>query len=467
MLLTATLCAGLLAWADTPPAPPSANDLVSALESALVGSIARAEPSVVAITRLKSEDGSTTAIRGSNPLRPLTLTELNPLRDNEIIFDQGSGVVIGDEGQILVAYHTVRQAARLRVRAFGQQLFEAEIIAADPRSDLAVLAPRATPGGEPPRLQPIALGDAGKLRKGMFVVALGNSFNAARDGSASASWGIVSNIARRIDPGPDEQVRQLRHFPTLLQLDAKLNLGMSGGAVVNLKGELVGLTTNAANVSGYDSLAGYAIPIDALGLRVIEQLKDGKEVEYGFLGIVLDSNGLNRVGQATPASPAAEGGLRTGDDIVGVGDLPVIDADSLVLAVNLQPVGKPVSVKIVRDGQELTKTITLAKYPVPGDVIATNRHTPWRGLRVDYASVLTNNNILLGFERRDAIAQGGVAVVEVREGSPAEAANMKPGQVIIGVNGRPTRTPDEFYKAVTEKDGPVELSTDSGPVTVK
>ena len=92
---------------------------------------------------------------------------------------------------------------------------------------------------------------------------------------------------------------RLQNYPTLLQLDAKLNLGMSGGAVINLKGELVGLTTTAASPAGFDAQAGYAIPMDKLGRRVVETLKEGKEVEYGLLGIISPDR-TNRVGEGQP-----------------------------------------------------------------------------------------------------------------------------------------------------------------------
>src|SRR5205823_514219 len=155
-----------------------------------------------------------------------------------ISFDYGSGVVVGDGGQILTAFHVVRGAVQLRVRAAGRQSFDAEVIAADPRSDLAMIAPRAVRGVAPPKLKPLAIGDAARLRKGSFLIALGNPFNAARDGSPSASWGILSNLARRLEPELDggnaiRRTPRLPNYPTLLQLDAKLNLGMSGGAVIN------------------------------------------------------------------------------------------------------------------------------------------------------------------------------------------------------------------------------------------
>jgi S1-C subfamily serine protease len=258
------LACALCACAD-PPIAVSIQDAVASLEMALTDAIAKAEPSVVAIARTKSEEGEeTTAVRGRNPAPihsdPRVATrQLNPMSGEVVSFDYGSGVVIGEAGEILTTFHIVKGAARLEVRAIEHQAFEAEVIAADPRSDLAVIVPREIPGIAPPKLRPIAIGDSTKLRKGMFVIALGNPFNAARDGRPSASWGILSNVARRLDVTMEEKQSkgvQLRNYPTLLQLDAKLNLGMSGGAVINLRGELLGLTTALASAAGFDAMAG-------------------------------------------------------------------------------------------------------------------------------------------------------------------------------------------------------------------
>ena len=386
----------------------SPADVVAALETVISDAIAKAEPSVVAIHRFKGENSQETqAVRGrrrpsngnANLHEPMRRFGLDanlrrvPVPPDLISFDFGSGVVIGDRGQIVTMYHVVKGASELHVRAADRQEFQAEIIAADPRSDLAVIGPTENDGADPPRLKPLAIGDAGILRKGAFLVSLGNSFNAARDGKPSASWGILSNIARKLDSGDDDmsmprrQPRLLDH-PTLLQLDAKLNLGMSGGAVINLKGELVGLTTMAASPAGFDSMAGYAIPMDKLGRRAVETLKEGKEVEYGLLGIKADGTRSNRVEEVQPNSPAAQGDLVGGDEIIAVDDSPVIDFDSLILAVNVHSAGDAVRLKIRRGDQTIERTIVLAKFPVAGEVIITNRPKPWRGLRVDYTSTL-------------------------------------------------------------------------------
>lgn len=468
------LALSLAGVGDPPPVTPA--QVVAALETALQDAIAAAEPSVVAIAREKSESDETIAIRGRNDQPPVRIVErrgvpspFDPNASEDLWFDFGSGVVVGDEGQILTAFHVVRGAARLHVRAIGNQAFEAEIIAADPRSDLAVIVPRVGTGPRP-KLKPVPLGDATKLRKGSFLVALGNPFNAARnDGRASASWGILANTARRLDPSLEERNRQelhLRHYPTLLQLDAKLNLGMSGGAVVNLKGELVGLTTAAANVAGFDAQAGYAVPMDTLGREVVETLKQGKEYEYGMLGIRLDTQGwTNRVNSADPGSPAADGGVQVNDVITAVGEIAVTDADTLVVAINSVPAGAPVKLTIVRDGKTIERTVTLAKLRLRSQVIATNRPPPWRGLRVDYASTLANSTFAP--ELIEAMARRGVAVSEVEKGSEAERAGLRKDQIITRVDGKPVPNPREFARVIAGLQGPVRLETDQGPVTVK
>jgi S1-C subfamily serine protease len=469
------------------------QDVVAALENAVADAIERAQPSVVAVTRIKSESGETTAIRGRNaePLqaaegliveRPGLGFDPNPdrpgfPRPGEPQFapeyyalpgDFGSGVVVGDESDhaILTTYHLIKGAARIRVRAPGVQ-FDAEVIAADPRSDLAVVAPRE--GSNPEmlaKLRPLPIGKAEALRQGAFLVALGNPYNSARDGKASASLGILSNVARQVEPPIDTDLGQnikqfFRYQPTLLQLDSKLNLGMSGGAVVTLRGELVGLTTSAASPAGFDAAAGYAIPMDALGRRAVAALAQGKEVEYGFIGIGLGA-APNTVSTVQPNTPAWKANLAENDVILQVGDTVLAEDDgALSLALAGVAVGEPVKLKVLHHGEVKELTLVMSKYPVAGDVIATNRPEPWRGARIDFTSVLTggmNTTATL-----QSMSRGGVGVVEVLPGTPASAAGLTAGLAVTEVEGTPVSTPAEFRKAVAELDGkPVNLETVGG-----
>ncbi len=472
---------------DLPAGPaPSPADVAASLETAIADAIAKAEPSVVAIHRWKSENSQETlAIRGRRrprelhePLRPGILfpRRVPPIPElgNWISFDYGSGVVIGDKGEILTLYHVVKGARQLVVRAAGRQEFEAEIIAADPRSDLAVIVPAES--GDPPRLKALKLGDASRLRKGNFLIALGNPFNAVRDGTPSASWGILSNAARKLDfdfddfstPVPDlnmgRKTPRLLNYPTLLQLDSKLNLGMSGGAVINLKGELVGVTTMAGSPAGFDAMAGYAVPMDKLGRRAAETLRQGREVEYGLLGIKADHTFSNRVGEVQANSPADLGQLQINDEIIAVNGAPVVDFDSLILAVNAFPAGESVRLKVRRGGEILERTIVLAKFPVEGEIIATSRPLAWRGLRVEYTTTVAFRPFGPGFVDPTS---PGVVVADVDSGSPASDAGLKRGQLIRKAGGKVVRSPSSFAQAVSGLSGPVTLETDLGPVTVK
>jgi S1-C subfamily serine protease len=471
-ILTILAISGLFPRSTPARADDDPVDVVSALETRVADAIARAQPSIVAITRIPNDSGETSAIRGRNPLPPGPPAEevepvFNGLRA-EVVRpgfpnaaapeypalpgDFGGGVVIGPEGQILTTFHLLKGAGRIRVRAPGAA-FDAEILAADPRTDLAVIVPR--PGATLSKpLPPLVLGDASKLRQGSFLVALGNPFNSARDGRASAGLGILSNVARRLEPprGENINIRQFFKFQaTLMQLDTRLNLGMSGGAVINLKGELVGITTSEASPSGYDAAAGYAIPLDALGRRAVGELIQGKEVEYGFIGIGLgpEPNTVDRVERDTPAWKA---NLATGDRIVAVGDKTLEnDESALQLALASVPVGEVVRLKVLHEGKLVERSLVMSKYPVLGGAIATNRPPAWRGLRIDFTSVLTRK--LDTEETLRTMSRGGVGVVEVEPQSPAASGGLNLGQVILAVDDHDVATPAEFRAAVEKSEG--------------
>jgi S1-C subfamily serine protease len=228
---------------------------------------------------------------------------------------------------------------------------------------------------------------------------------------------------------------------------------------------MVGLTTSLASVAGFDAMAGYAIPIDVQGRRIIETLKRGKEYEYGFLGIGLDKNGTNRVDSAQPGTPADLGNVLVDDQVLAVGAIPVSDADSLVLAINAMPAGSRVTLKLLRQDQVIERTVELAKYRVAGEVIAAHRPPPWRGLRVDYTSTLPYTTF--GDGVLAAMARGGVVVTEVETGSPADKAGLKKDQIIRSVAGKPLKTPRDFARVVADLQGPVSLETDLGVMVVK
>jgi S1-C subfamily serine protease len=477
--LSCLLCAQVAPESPTFEPSARAREIVAALESVVADSVDQARDSVVAISRSRrAESDRTSAVKGRAAPNPMDFRPMagfvDPMSPDFQSFDNGSGVVIGAQGQILTAFHVVQGADAIFVRAADRQEFYAEIIAADPRSDLAVLMPKLS-GPQftaPPKLKPIRMGQSEKLRQGSFVVALGNPFNAAKDGKPSAAFGIVSNRSRRLDlnleDGSSGTGRQLKHLPTLLQLDSKLNLGMSGGAVVNMNGELVGISTSGGTPQGFDAQAGYAIPIDGLSRRVIAALMDGRAAEYGFLGVSLSPGGSNAITQVTPNTPAAKAGLVQLDEIVSVGGIEVDDGDSLVLAVNELPVDAPVKIVVRRQNKMLEKEVRLARFPVSGEVIATNKPAPWRGIEVDF-SYLINFGPRREFQapvfRNPADEIEGVIVTEVDPESPA-FGKLTIGSLIVSVDGKAVKSPSEFRDVVKSLKGPVRLVTLDGPVEI-
>jgi S1-C subfamily serine protease len=375
----------------------------------------------------------------------------------------GSGVVIDKGGLILTNYHVVRDAVKIFVRLPGDKESYADIYAADHRSDLAVLKLIDDKVGP---LPVIPFGDGGSVRKGQWVLSIANPFAAGfRDGSPSASWGILSNIRRRA-PGKlreEERMRTMHEYGTLLQTDARLNLGCSGGALINLKGEMIGLTTAVAALSGTETAGGFAVPLDDHMKRIIEVLRQGKEVEYGFLGVSLEEDDrredgvqISTRGGVVPGSPAARAGLRPGDRIVKVNGVRIRDHEDLFLAVGGLLAGTEVRLEVrsFRGAVAERGPVPLAKLYIPGKSIVTNKPEAFRGLRVDYTSVAYVRVGLAGMPIRE-----GVAVREVLPGSPADNARLRVDDVITKVGNRSVSTPDEFYRAVKDlKNGPVELT---------
>jgi S1-C subfamily serine protease len=465
----AVLLSGMLAWADNPAALRETLALQEAMQSA----IQDAEPAIACILVSRSEDyiklGETPPPDGSGKLGRYSLRggkdgieQLDLANAGTVPETYGSGVVIDPSGLILTNEHVIRDATKIFVRLPGQKGSYADIHAADPRSDLAVLRLLDPPA----KLKAIKLGDGGKVKKGQFVISVANPFAAGfRDGSPSASWGIISNLRRRpaSTAGDAENlVKPLHHHGTLLQTDARLNIGCSGGALIDLKGELIGLTTAAAALTGSETAGGFAIPIDVAIKRIIEVLKRGEEVEYGFLGVSLPTqerpgpNGGIQISGTVAASPAAAKGLEDRDVILSINGTPINDYHDLFLTVSTVLAGNEARIEVLRGSGLAPRiiSVTLDKSAVAGKFIAAQKPTPVRGLRVDYLSVLMQT---LRQTKPDGISHG-VVIREVQSGSEAAAAQLKVNDIITHVKGQPVRTPAEFYRRMQMLAGPVELT---------
>jgi len=430
VLLLAELAA---APADEP------NPLADArrLEEAGQGAIARAEPAVVCLN----------VYRGSTPID--ARGDANGTDPGARVPEYfGTGVVIDAKGLILTNYHVVRDA-NVQVRLADGGLAQARLLAGDNFSDLAVLdiSSRAPRG-----LTAMPLGAGDKLRKGNWVIALGHPYAAGfRDGSPSASWGIVSNLRRRVPGGTSEVSRKdsLSHYATLIQTDARVQLGQSGGALIDLEGNLVGLTTAQAALTGYEAPGGFALPVDVGVRRIISVLARGEEVEYGFLGVTTSARGdPHGAGVAlqsvVPNSPASKARLMPNDVILEVNGQPVREHDDLVMYLSCGLAGRRSTLLIQRGGSRKSVDVELAKVPpkAGGWGYAANKSKEYYGLRIDYASTL-------GHENRMA---DGVVVREYSEpmGSGRDKPRLAEKQLITHVNGKPVDSPADFYRVADE-----------------
>lgn len=468
------------------------DDALSAainLQKAFTQIIENGEKSVVSIARFKLTSDQRQASR-------IPAEDVVP---NEF----GTGMLITDgkpgrEMVVLTNYHLVRGGpvadrpvdagmSDILVRFHDRRRSRASIVAADPRSDLAVLKLELNGTGiRPSDLTPFQLKPLQVPKKGSLVVTLSNPYAQSRDGSASAGWGIVSNIARRLDrpalpTGDPDALKDetIHHFGTLLQIDARLNLGSSGGALLNLRGELIGITSSLAALDGYEKSAGFAIPFDTPTCRIIDSLLDGYEVEYGFLGVgpsTASEEVMRNISadlkQPTAAhimkvvanSPAAAAGLYSKDIVLRVNNKMVFNQYDLMREVAV--LGPDAEAKLTiwreRERRERELSVRLGKWPVINEegIIATRTRVPaWRGISVDYPTARWKH-LPYQLDRY----YRAVLVTDVAENSAAAGrdAGIKPGDYITHANQIPVTTPREFAKVVSKLRGPVTLQLADG-----
>ena len=424
------------------------------------------------------------AARGEDPRFDLS----DPEQVGEHKF--GSGLVLNEQdGLILTNFHLIDGATKIYVRTANGSGSYADIHAADARSDLAVLRLLEPPEGmKPVRFATVRLHDGpgdvkATLFRGMFVIALGHPLALGfTDGQPSASWGILSNIRRRAAGPPLESARyrELHRYGTLLQTDARVTLGSSGGGLFDLDGRAIGMTAPLAAITGADTAGGFAVPFDRNYRRIVEVLKQGKEVEYGFLGVSMPLNDGQKlrhdkgllIGTVTPGSPAALAGLTgtnfgaaNADTILDIDGQPVRDADDLFLYIGAALAGTKVRLTVARNGQSRPVDVTLAKFYHPLPAIVSKPGPDFHGLRVDYSSMrmLKNQDV--------SRLVNGVTVRSVDADSQAATRFRTLGGdptrwMITHVDNKPVPTPTAFYEAVAGKAGVqlrLENPNETGP----
>lgn len=266
----------------------------------------------------------------------------------------GSGVVLDDDGNILTNFHVIDGAAELAVSVNGSESREAQIVGADESSDLAVIKLKDI---KDVKLTPIEVGNSDDIKVGEWVMAIGSPFG----NEQSVSTGIVSALYRSTAL-PSTNGTSI--YANMIQTDAAINPGNSGGALVNDRGELIGINSVIESYSGSSSGVGFAIPAN-YAIDIAEQIIDGKTPVHPYLGVTLTSvnaivarrdnlavNEGARVVEVSADSPAAKAGLQPDDVITQIDDTPVDSADSLIIAMRSYEVGDKVDLSVVRGASD-------------------------------------------------------------------------------------------------------------------
>ena len=376
----------------------------------------------------------------------------------------GSGAFVSADGYIVTNNHVVENADEISVVLFDGRELDAEVIGTDPFSDLAVL--RAE-GDDFPF---VGFGDSDALRVGQWVLAFGSPLSA--DLSNTVTSGIISSLGRfsgAVDP------RGRQTISNYIQTDAAVNPGNSGGPLVNLRGEIVGINSAIATRTGTYNGISFAIP-SSIVRSTIEQIIDSGVVERGYLGISFGSPSaslrrLNDVGpgaalirdispDADGDTPAADAGLRVDDLITGIDGVMLTDNRQIVSLISNKRPGDTVEITYTREGRQRRATVTLGTRPAV-DQISQNG-TPGRSNGARRPAAEPSRAEVLGMTLETITPQiarqlgtdiRGVLVRDVERSSEAfRDADIQQGMVIIEVNREPVGSVEEFEAALADVD---------------
>ena len=371
----------------------------------------------------------------------------------------GSGVIVSPEGYILTNNHVVDDATDLEVVLSDRRQYKAHVIGKDDKTDIAVVKIDAG------SLPAITIGDSDRVEVGDYALAVGNPFGVGQ----SVTLGIVSATHRGMR-------NEIEGYEDFIQTDAAINPGNSGGALVNDRGELIGINTAIiAHGSEGNQGIGFAVPVN-LARNIMNQILKNGKVTRARLGIlpqdvtptiarqfgVKDSQGA-LVGEVEANSPAQKAGLKTGDIILGVDDHSVYDANQLRNMISSMQPNTNVNLKIWRDGASRTLPVTLGELN-PEE--ASNRGGSGSNNGAENAlDGVSVENLTPQLARQLKLPAGasGVVVNEVSPASAAASAGLQQGDVIQEVNRRPVKNVAEFEAAVrNSKDGTLLLVNRDG-----
>ncbi len=435
------LLALLMFWA--PIVAARATPLTSAAPDSFAQLVKGARESVVNISTVKVIKG----LRG--PTAPFFGWPSDPNDPFHDFFDRffkdqipkdyrqrslGSGFIIDEEGYILTNNHVVEKTDEIKVKLANEKEYSAEIVGRDPQTDLALI--RIT-SDEP--LRPLPLGDSEALEVGEWVVAIGNPFGLTHTVTA----GIVSAKYRKIGAGS---------YENFIQTDAPINPGNSGGPLLNTSGEVVGINTAIFSRGGGSVGIGFAIPIN-MARELLPQLKRGKVVR-GWLGVMIqkitpelqEKLGLSEtrgalVADVTGGSPADKAGIQRGDVIVSFDGQPIKEMGELPFIVASTPVGKRVTVEVIRKGRTESLTVNVGKLEEGLQPGAPEEEESDLGLSVEEITP----ELARRFGLREA---SGVVVVFVESGSSADEAGLRQGDVILEIDQKPVRSLEDYRNEI-------------------
>jgi len=418
-----------------PILPPA----VQQLEDAYIGVAEEVTPAVVHIrvqAMAKEEESVPEFFRPffpGQPQKPVPRTGL------------GSGVIIDAAGYVLTNVHVVSGAEKITVITNNEDEYVGKVVSTDPDTDLAVV--KIEPHGQ---LTAARLGNAEEAKVGTFVMAIGSPFGL----DASVTTGVISATGRAL---PRRETGKYESFRNLIQTDAAINQGNSGGPLVNLRGEVIGINQaifspgpNGGNVG-----IGFAIPINAKTREIITTLKSGKRFTRGKLGVMLrDVAGLSEVygtkkgafvTEVVPAGPADNAGIEAGDIIIGYNGKAIDETEQLVEAVQSTAPGTKAQIKLLRDKAEKVVTVTISEKT---DETAATKPSEEQGkagrlgLRVKELTPELANSLGLSPSRK------GVVVVAVAPAGEAAQAGLAAGDIIMKINLMTVRNLQDYNKAL-------------------
>ena len=392
----------------------------------------------------------------------------------------GSGVIIRSDGYIVTNNHVVDGASTLQVLLNDGSVEKAEILGTDEESDLAVIKIKKT------NLPSVPFGRADDIRVGQWVLAFGSPLSAALDNTVTA--GIVSALDRT-----SAQLNRMNLFADFIQTDAAINRGNSGGPLVNLQGEMIGINTAILSPTGTNSGIGFAIPVDVVD-NVVTQLIDNGRVERGLLGVVPQGislalasalsvpPGSAQISEVMPGSAADRAGLKNGQIITKVNGITLTDHNHLRIMVGNMKPGEVVRLDVTDDDGARVYTVELGLRD--SDQIAGNSDD--QSNSDDTSGSLQEMGLTLRtfdaeeFARQEDLASvpsfGGVLVQSVDPSSAAHSeSDLRPGYIIVEFNKEPISNLREFQRAYNrleqggvailkvqrlvrmEEDGPLEF----------